>query len=182
MLTKQAFSWGRAILAGLSLALFFVVLVLPALLPRSAVGATLALPAPEPSAWGDFFAEAFHGFSTWQSGAWLAFIIVIVNLLVHLTRLPPFSTWLDERKWVRAVLALALGTIFSVVTAVQGGTPWDAAIIHGIASGLGSIGAHVVSELPNKKKQDEKKIGKLALASQGKGLYLDEVIQQIKKK
>lgn len=97
-------------------------------------------PGIAPPSIGDILQQVISVIGTFRTGAVIAALIGVVNILTNLTKVQ----WLADRipSKARPWIALALGVLTAAFTARQSGATWIAAIIAGVMAGLGSIGLH----------------------------------------
>jgi hypothetical protein len=88
----------------------------------------------------DFLTQLTSVVTTWREVGALAGLIVLVNLLTHLTRLPLFAERVPSV--ARAWIAAGLGAFSGVLAALAAGKPVPFAVMSGLVIGLGAIGAH----------------------------------------
>lgn len=95
----------------------------------------------------ELLSQAFEVVKGFKDAGLLMGLVLLVNLLVNLTKLPWVTDLLAKVKWVRAPLALALGACSGLLGALAMGKSWQEvamAAATGLVAGLGSIGLHEV--------------------------------------
>jgi hypothetical protein len=109
--------------------------------------------------WSEFFQKALDALSSWQPGSWIGLVVILVGLLTQATKLPPFATWLIERKQWRVVIAAVLGLLTGLFTALAAGQNVLGPTLVGLVSGLASSGVSELFTVLSAKKQLERKVG-----------------------
>jgi hypothetical protein len=104
----------------------------------------------------------FDVLSLYKSGGWLLgtigalFSVVQTFRAPHIQQaLPPKWQWDYWPVWARVLVIFVTSLAGGVVTAIVGGATWTTAIIGGVLSALGAIGAHqTIKSLPPYKAND----------------------------
>lgn len=93
----------------------------------------------------DLLEQGQHTYKLFETGAILAGVSAVINLLVNISKMGPINDWIVRKrlKWIRLVAALVLGFLAGLSTALAQGMKWHMAAITALI-GLGSGGGAVV--------------------------------------
>lgn len=90
-----------------------------------------------------------HTYELFETGAILAGISGVINVLVNISKLGPIAEYIKRKKlkWIRLIAALILGFLAGLATAFAQGMEWPMASVTALVGFFSGGGAVVIHEL-----------------------------------
>ena len=130
------------------------VTIAPVALAQTTVEGT-APPSPEPledMTIDELIESIVLVITDWRTTGWLAGLIALINLLIHLLRLPALDRWLRQNglTWIKPAAAAVLGGILTALVAYLDGAAIGGAAVAGVLVGLSATGLHELFTAPRR--------------------------------